>query len=137
MQCSNFPPILKIEITPSFHKLILILLKGICDTPGAEEYYRTSVDPTASTTTTTTTTTTTVKPENAGVNSLILAQIQRCILSPSHCNTNMIPSVDRRRPDTTATTTTTTVSTTTARPSKLVSNSFRDQIRNCLFNHIC
>ena len=111
--------------------------QGICDTPGAEEYYRTSLDPTASTTTTTTSTSTTTSPLVSQVNTALLAQIQRCIQTPLHCNTNLIPAPVIRS---TISTTTTTISTTTsAKPSsaKIVSNSFREQIRNCLFNHIC
>ena len=109
--------------------------QGICDTPGAEEYYRTSLDPTASTTTTTTSTSTTTSPLVSQVNTALLAQIQRCIQTPLHCNTNLIPSVIL--PTTTISTTSTTT-TTSAKPSaKIVSNSFREQIRNCLFNHIC
>merc|ERR1712109_253071 len=86
----------------------LCLFQGICDTPGAEEYYRTSLDPTASTSTTT-------SPLVSQVNTALLAQIQRCIQTPLHCNTNLIPAPVIR--STISTTTTTTTTTSSAKPS--------------------
>jgi hypothetical protein len=111
----------------------MCLFHGICDINQIQKFAK-SGKPTVSTTTTTKTTTTTTlrsttvatatakSPGGSGF--ALLAQIQRCIQTPEHCNTNLIPMKKSNAAaaeaaaasTTTARSTTTTTASTTLDP---------------------
>jgi hypothetical protein len=105
----------------------MCLFHGICDINQIQKFAKSGKPTVATTATTTTTTTTTLRSTTVatatakspgGSGFALLAQIQRCIQTPEHCNTNLIPmkksNAAAAAPSTTTTrsTTTTTASTT-------------------------
>ena len=83
----------------------LCLLHGICDLAYLNEYVATSTEqptttPSSTAATTTTTTTTSAPPRSSRAQkrhrALLQLQIERCIQTPRHCNTNMVVTEQTR-----------------------------------------